>query len=153
MYKLFKFNILLITIGILTSCADMPLKNFTPEVSLKGFELVNLGILKQDYRLKLQLKNPNPIPIPITGLNYKLELNGQEFSSGDSDKSITIPANGEEFLEIDVSSNLLSTIDQFKDIKSLISKKFEYSLSGGINVIDGAAIPFNHKGDVSLLRN
>ncbi|MCK5877414.1 MAG: LEA type 2 family protein [Candidatus Marithrix sp.] len=153
MYKLFKFNVFLIIIGILTACSNMPLKNFTPEVSLKGFELVGLGVFKQDYRLKLQLKNPNPIPIPITGLNYKLELNGQEFTNGSSDKSVTIPANGEEILEIDVSSNLLSTISQFNDIKSLISKKFEYNLSGGINVIEGAAIPFTHKGDISLSRN
>ncbi|MDM8564187.1 LEA type 2 family protein [Candidatus Halobeggiatoa sp. HSG11] len=154
MYKLFKFSTSLIIIGILTACGNMPLKTFTPEVSLQGFKLMNLGLLKQDYRLKLQLKNPNPVPIPINGLNYKLELNGQEFTNGSSDKSVTIPANGEEFLEIDVTSNLLSTIGQFKDLKSLLNRNFEYNLSGDINVIDGTtAIPFTYKGDISLLRN
>ncbi|MBE9561741.1 MAG: LEA type 2 family protein [Proteobacteria bacterium] len=154
MYKLFKFNILLIIMGILTSCSNMPLKNFTPEVSLKDFKLVDFGFFKQDYKLKLQLKNPNPIPIPITGLNYKLELNGQEFTNGSSDKSVTIPANGEEFLEIDVTSNLLSTIGQLKDLKSLLNRNFEYNLSGDINVIGGAtAIPFTYKGDIALLQD
>ncbi len=155
MYKLLKLSISLILIGILTACADMPasLQQFAPEVSLSGFKLVKLGFTEQDYRIKLKLKNPNPIPIPITGLNYKLELNGQEFTTGSSDKAVTIPANGEEFLEIDVSSNVMSTISQFKDFKNLLNKKFEYALSGGLNVVEGAAIPFSHKGDISLLKD
>ncbi len=156
MYKLLKLNIYLILIGILTACANVPtsLQQFTPEVSLKGFKLVKLGVLEQDYQLKLQLKNPNPIPIPITGLNYKLQINGQEFTTGSTDKAITIPANGEEFLEIDVVSNLMSVIGQWKDFKSLLNRKFEYNLSGGVNVMGtSAAIPFDYKGDISLLRD
>ena len=156
MYKLFKFNVFLILIGILASCANIPtsLQQFAPEISLKDFKLVKLGLLEQDYRLKLQLKNPNPVPIPITGLTYKLQINGKEFTTGSSDKAITIPANGEEFLEIDVASNLMSIMGQWKDFKSLLNKKFEYDLSGGVNIMDTAAeIPFSYKGDVSLLRD
>ena len=153
MYKFLQPITLSLFILLLTACAGgLPLQNLAPEVSLADFKLVNLGILEQKYRLRLNLKNPNPIPLPIAGLNYKLNINGQEFTNGVSNQAITIPASGEEYLELDVTSNLAKIVGQWGDLQTLLNRNFNYQLTGGLNVMEGAPqIPFDYKGDISLL--
>ncbi len=153
MNKLFRIIVLLLSVMLLAACAGgSPLQSLSPQVSLADFKLVNLGLLEQKYQLRLHLKNPNPIPLPIAGLNYKLDINGQEFTNGVSNQAITIPASGEEYLDIDVASNLMRIIGQWSDLQTLLNRNFNYQLTGGLNVMEGAPqIPFEYKGDISLL--
>jgi len=152
MYKFLQPIILLLFLALLAACANSPLKTISPQVSLTDFRLVNMGLLEQKYRLRLSLKNPNPFPLPIASLNYQLNINDQEFTKGVSNQAITVPASGEEFLDIDVASNLMRIVGQLSGLKSLLNRNFNYNLAGGISVMEGAPqIPFEYKGDISLL--
>lgn len=140
-----------ILVGLLTACANMPMQPTSPQVSLTEFKLVKLGLTEQNYRLRLNLKNPNPFPLPIQSLNYQLHINDKEFAHGTNTPSITIPASGEEFLDIDVISNLMRTIGQWGDLKSLLNQKFNYRLSGGVSMVGGMPeIPFEYEGNIPL---
>ncbi len=149
--KYFRQWILIIIVGILTGCANLPLQPISPQVSLADFRLINLGLIEQNYLLKLHLKNPNPFPLPINSLNYQLQINDQIFAKGMSNKAVSIPASGEEFLVLQVASNLMRTIGQFSDLKTLINRNFNYQLSGNVNVISGFQLPFEYQGEVPLL--
>lgn len=152
MQKFFHSSIIFILIGLLTACANVPLQTVSPQVSLADFKLLNMGLMKQDYRLKLRLQNPNSFPLPISGMNYQLRLNDKEFTHGESKQAVTIPASGEEFLEIDVASNLMRILDEWKDWKAIFNRNFDYRLSGNLSVLNGGPqIPFEYKGDISLL--
>jgi LEA14-like dessication related protein len=145
-------TILLLFLGLLTACANMPtsLDQAKPEVSVADFKQISA----EKYRIKLRLKNPNPVPIPVTGLNYKLQINDKEFAEGESKESITIPASGEEFLEIDVASNLKSFLGGGLDgITSLLKRQVNYKLSGNLSLSDSDSVPqvpFEQKGEISL---
>jgi LEA14-like dessication related protein len=153
MYKLFQPIVLLLSVVLLTACAGgLPLQSLSPQVSLADFKMVNSGLLEQKYRIRLRLKNPNPIPLPIAGLNYQLNINEQKFTSGVSNQAITIPASGEEYLEFDVASNLTQIVGNWSNLQALLDRKFNYQLTGGLNVMEGAPqLPFEYKGDISLL--
>ncbi len=145
-------TILLLFLGLLTACANMPtsLDQAKPEVSVADFKQISA----EKYRIKLRLKNPNPVPIPVAGLNYKLQINDKEFAEGESKESITIPASGEEFLEIDVASNLKSFLGGGLDgITSLLKRQVNYKLSGNLSLSDSDSVPqvpFEQKGEISL---
>jgi len=86
-------------------------------------------------KLRLRVKNPNSFPLPINHLNYQLHINDQEFTKGTSNQAVTIPASGEEFLDLEVASNLMRIIGQWSDLKTVLNQDFNYRLSGNINVI------------------
>lgn len=151
MSKLIQPFALLILVFLLLACTNLPIKPATPKISLADFRLLNLGLLEQNYRLRLRLNNPNPFPLPITQFNYQVRINEQEFTQGKSNQAITIPALGEQFLDIDVTSNLMRLMGQWQDWKTLLNRQFRYQLVGGVNVVDWAPqLPFDYQGEVAL---
>lgn len=84
------------------------LKPVSPEISLKNFELVKMGLSEQTYRLRLHIKNPNAFPLPIQTLNYQLFLNNKPFFKGANNEPVTIPAQGDGYMETNVNSRHLS---------------------------------------------
>jgi LEA14-like dessication related protein len=154
MYKFFRLSVFLFLVSFFTACANLPIQAIAPEVSIADFGIVNMGITEQTYRIKLRLQNSNPFPLPINGLNYQLYLNDKEFTRGESNKAISIPAMGEEFLELDVNGNLMTMIGGLQDLQSIFSRVLNYRVEGGINVVKGAPLemPFEYKGEISLKR-
>ncbi len=153
MHKYFQQWVFIIVITLLTGCANLPLQTISPEVSLADFKLSKLGLLEQTYLLRLHLKNPNPFSLPINSVDYQLHINDQEFAKGVSNQAVTIPASGEEFLDIKVASNFMRLFEKWGDWKNLIGQPFKYRLEGNLGVIDGGPkLPFEYKGDISLSR-
>ncbi len=123
-----------------------------PKVSLADVKLVSAGLLEQRYRLSLRVQNPNSVPIPINGLEYKVSLGGSEFARGVSANSFTLPATGEDVVEIDVSTNLL---DSARHVYSLLKSgedNLDYNLSGNVkvNLPFVKSLPFSRSGQVNL---
>lgn len=153
MYRFFQPIITIIFIGLLASCAGIPLtKPEAPQVSVAGFRLVKANLLEQNYQLKLRLKNPNSFPMPISALNFQLFLNDKEFTKGTNKQPVTIPALGETVLELEFVSNLMDIVDGWRDWKNaLTNRKFDYLLSGGVSLANWAPqIPFKDEGEISL---
>ncbi len=147
MYKFFQTFILL---ALLTACANNSfIQTLSPQVSLADFRVTKMGLLEQNYLLRLRLKNPNSFPLPIMGMDYQLYLNDQEFAKGTNKQSLTIPAMGENLLDIEVTSNLMRTIGS--DWTKMFKREFNYRLSGHINIMAGAPpIPFEYQGKIPL---
>ena len=150
-YRPIRKVLLFILVILLAGCAGIPIQPVSPQISLADFKIKNLGLFEQNYLLRLRLKNPNPFPLPITSLNYQLHINDKEFTRGVSNQAITLPASGEEFLDIEVVSNLMRIIEEWRDWKTVLDRNFNYQLAGGVSVLDWAPqIPFEYKGDVKL---
>jgi LEA14-like dessication related protein len=151
MYKFFQAFILL---GLLTACAhNAIIQTLSPQISLADFRIAKMGLLEQNYRIRLRIKNPNSFPLPIMGMTYQLHLNDQEFAKGANKQSLTIPALGENFLDIEVTSNLMRTIGEWSDWAKVFKRHFNYRLSGSVNIMEGApSIPFEYQGKIPLGR-
>jgi len=143
-------------VSLLSGCVGMPvMQTISPQISIADFKVKNLGFLEQNYQLRLQIKNPNPIPLPISGMDYKLFLNDKEFTHGETSQGITIPASGEDFLDIEVKSNLMKVVEDWKnfdDWNSLFNRDFNYQLKGNVSLMEGTpSLPFDKTGEVSLV--
>lgn len=146
-----KYFQLLILTSFLVGCAHLSTQPLAPQVSLADFNLVDIGLFKQTYRLALRLKNPNPFPLPITALDYQIQINDKTFTKGNSQQAITLPATGEETMPIEVTTNLLGLLEQWRDIKMLLNRQLRYDLSGGVRLVNWVPqIPFERKGEINL---
>lgn len=141
--------------GCGTGTANSPFAALTPvapEVSLKNFELVKMGLSEQTYRLRLYIKNPNAFPLPIQTLNYQLFLNNKAFAKGANNKAVTIPALGDGYVETNVSSNIADVVEGWQQWLSLAKRNIDYRITGDVGVSSYAIpIPFQYADKVDLM--
>lgn len=154
--RILLFLLMLFTLnGCGTGMANNPFAAFTPvapEISLKNFELLKLGLSEQTYRLRLYIKNPNSFPLPIQTLNYQLFLNNKSFATGSNNNPVTIPALGDGYIETDVNSNIADVIEGWQQWFSLAKRSLDYRISGNVGVSSLAIpIPFQYSDKVDLI--
>ncbi len=142
---------LLLMAVLLSACAGLYPRPDPPNVTLAGLRVVEMGLFEQRYRLRLRIQNPNAFALPIRGMDYELTLNDREFARGVSRQYVTVPAFGEEVLEVDVISNLGELIEQLQDLGAGRVYTLSYGLSGGISLANRAIkIPFDYQGEIAL---
>jgi LEA14-like dessication related protein len=137
----------------LSACSTLPGKPEPPRVNLVGLQLVSMELFEQRYEVRLRLKNPNAYELPITGIDFRLDINGQAFADGVSNRSVTVPAYGEQVIALEVSSNLIQVFRQLQLLEKSRSPGFEYRINGSVAVGDtGRRLPFDYSGDMQLSR-
>jgi LEA14-like dessication related protein len=148
-----------LTLFMLNGCgtggANSPfaaLRPVAPEVSLKNFELVKVGLTEQTYRLRLYIKNPNAFPLPIQALNYQLFINNKSFAKGAANQPIMIPALGDGYVETDINSNIADVVAGWQEWFSLAKRTVDYRIAGDVGLSSWAIpIPFQYADKVDLL--
>ena len=109
-------------------------------------------MLQQVYGVTLQVDNPNGFPLPIKGVNYAVKLAGQDFATGLTPNTFSIPANGSDQVQVQVRTNLLESLGHLSRMLSQGPQNLDYELSGDIQIdlpLIGA-IPFSQTGTIPL---
>ena len=70
--------------------------------------MTSADIFNQQFVVKLNVENPNDRELPITGIDYKLFLEGDSFAEGVSKKPFTVPAQGDTDFDMTVRTNFVS---------------------------------------------
>lgn len=122
-----------------------------PRVTLAGIRILDLTLFEQRYLLALRVQNPNSIELPIEGMSYTLNVNGMELARGVSNQKTTIPAFGEQVLQISVVASTISALNQLRHWQQSPPKDLAYQLKGKIQLADVAvSLPFEYSGKISL---
>lgn len=147
-----KFATLLLACVLLAlgACAGLTRLQEKPQVSLAGLDLAELGLFEQRFVLQLRVQNPNEVELPIRGLSFDVELHGQPFAKGLSDKAVRVPAFGEALLEVKATSNLASVLRQLRELQKSGREQTDYRIFGTIAVEGLGRLPFDRSGDVRL---
>jgi LEA14-like dessication related protein len=138
------------TAALLAGCAAIPTK--APEVDLADIGIGEVGLLEQRFVMKLRVLNPNDVDIQIDGLAFELEVNGQAFARGVSNKAVTLPRLGEAMLEVDAVSSLGSLLRQFDELGKGGREAIDYRIKGRLVTGSFGSLPFEHRGEVRLPR-
>ena len=135
----------------LTACAGLTSRLESPRVSLADLQLEQFGVFEQRYRLSLRVQNPNDVELPIAGMEFRLYLNDEEFAHGLSDQHVTLPAFGEQLVEVRVTSGIGGILGQIQRLGSGELKTFSYRLSGHVKPLHRALkYPFEYRGEIDL---
>jgi LEA14-like dessication related protein len=142
-----------VLLAVLSGCSTLPGKPEPPRVNLVGLQLVSMELFEQRYQVRLRIKNPNAYELPIQGIDFRLDINGQAFADGVSNRSVTVPAYGEQVISLEVSSNLIQVFRQLQSLENSRSPGFEYRINGTVAIGDyGQRLPFDYAGDMQLSR-
>ena len=134
----------------LSGCSLFVPKLQPPRLSVVNVEFQKGALWQQKLRVRMHVDNPNNRELPIRGINYTLDVNGQEFAHGESAASFVVPALGEAEFDMNMTANMAGTI------LSLLSHgsdaNVEYHLAGRISLSEGLlrSIPFDQHGNFSL---
>lgn len=146
LHRFARFGLILLLAG----CATLAGITEKPRVSLKGLEPLEIGLFEQRFLLQLRVENPNTVAIPIQGLSFEVELNGQPFATGLSDKAITLAPMGEGVVDVKATSSLGRLLKQFKAMSKEDRRQVDYRIVGKLRSPTLGSLPFESKGQVSL---
>lgn len=121
-----------------------------PQLSVVDVQVLGGDLWQQRLRVRMHVQNPNERALPVKGLVYTLQVEGQEFASGESAASFTVPALGEAEFDMNVNTNLVATV--LKLLGRGSAKDVDYHLSGKVSLAEGflRSIPFEQRGTFKL---
>lgn len=142
--------ILALTVGI-NGCSALRPELKAPRLALISVAMTSADIFNQQFLVRLNVENPNDRELPITGLDYKLFLEGDGFAEGMLNRPFTVPANGEMDFDVTVRTNFVSGIGRLLSRlngRTQVNYAIEGKLLTDIRFLK--KIPFNETGSVNL---
>ncbi len=121
-----------------------------PRIALQNVRLLEARGLMQMIRVDLMVSNPNDFDIPLTGLDFIMTVNGQDFAEGLSNAAVTLPRRGRATVPVDVSISMLAVLLQLQAVQKQGS--LDYHLTGTA-FLDHVLLPkidFDRKGSLGL---
>jgi LEA14-like dessication related protein len=126
--------------ALLGACASGP-KVEPPKVSIAGVQVIRSQVWAQHLKVRLHVHNPNDRDLPVQGLEYTIEIAGQEVASGSSAESFTVPPHGDAELDTEVTANLAAAV--LKLLTHVPTTLVPYRMSGKVSLGEGLGrIPF-----------
>jgi len=145
-----------VTLGaamLLGACTLAP-KFTAPTLSVVSVQALSSDLWEQHLRVRVHVQNPNPRALPVKGLEYTLEVEGQELANGSSAASFVVPAMGEAEFDMNVTAHLASALLALlgQHGSDASAEGVDYRLVGKISLSEGLmrSIPFDQRGRVHL---
>lgn len=124
----------------LAGCAALQPKLEAPAVAVNSVKVMPGQGLNVRFLIGLHVKNPNAIPLPIHGVNYTVALSGQPVVSGNTQDQPTIPARGEQDVEIEAVADVMSGLSLANSLLSNpLQQEVPYAVKASVDV--GAFLP------------
>jgi len=144
-------GLILVAAAGLGACALTP-KLQAPQLTIVEVQVVSADLWQQRLRVRMHVENPNDRTMPIRGIEYALEVDGQQFATGVSAASFVIPALGEAEFDMNVSTNLAGTLIRFLARGHNAPAALDYHLTGKVSLSEGLlrSIPFDQRGSFKL---
>jgi len=138
----------LLAAAVLAGCAT----HFeAPQLSVVDVQLLGGDLWQQRLKVRLHVQNPNDRALPVEGIVYTLEVEGQEFATGESAASFSVPALGEAEFDMSVNTNLAATVLKLAG-RGTNAREVAYRLKGKVTLSQGLlrSLPFDERGTFKL---
>jgi len=132
----------------LSACATLRLKE--PEVSLAGVDIKEFGLFEQRLGLALRVVNPNDTDLAVEGVEFEVEVNGQGFARGVSNKAVTVPRLGEATLDLAAVTTLGGLLKQLGEMAKGGRDSVEYRIRGRLHANGLRDIPFDSRRELKI---
>ena len=132
-------------------CSTLGYKFETPQLTVVQVELVKGDLLQQNLRVRLHVRNPNRRELSVSGITYEIEVAGEKFAHGESERDFVVPALGETEFDVGVTANAAATLLKLAT-GGMRSDALDYRLFGKVNLKSGLlrSLPFEQRGSVNL---
>ncbi len=136
---------------VLAGCSGLPRYGMEPlSVTLADVRPSQLGLLEQEFLMKIRVQNPNAMDLPLRGVAFDVELNGMHFAKGVSRQEGVVPAFGDVVLDVKAISTLGDILAQVVALREGGAGRISYRLQGKLSPVGGASLPFDSTGNIDL---
>ena len=135
----------------LAGCSTLGYKLEAPQLSVVQVELVKGDLLQQNLRVRLHVRNPNRRELSVSGITYEIEVAGEKFAHGESERDFVVPALGETEFDVGVTANAAGVLLRLAT-GGIRSDAVDYRLVGTVKLKSGLlrSLPFEQRGKVNL---
>ena len=140
---------LVVLLIIPAGCASLLWMGEKPSVEIVSVVPKEMRLLEQTFLLELRIQNPSETELDINGMAFELEINGQTFAKGVSNKSVKVERLSTKVVEVEAYTGLISILRQLSEVrKGSYSSGFTYRLKGSLYAgSPSIRIPFDETGE------
>ncbi len=134
------------------ACSSMLPKLEAPQLQVVKVDVLKSDFLQQQLRVRMRVDNPNDRVLPVRGITYEMEVAGEPFAHGESDKNFEVPALGSTEFDVSVTANAASALLQAGCPAASKLDAVEYRMVGKVSLSSGLirSVPFEKKGTFKL---
>ena len=152
-----KLRAFLTVLGAVTmaGCSTVPRGLAPIQPQLLSLDMVQASFEGQRFNVELVLTNPNAADIPVRRLEFDVRLAGEGLLRGDSAVPFTLPAQGRETVELEIFSEIVSSVSRLMSLAQGPQNELNYELQGQITLDVGLRdpVPIAFRGQVPLTVN
>lgn len=143
-----RFLYLLSTL-LLVACAGTAISPQKPEVSVVGVKPVSLSSNEQRFLFTLNIENPNAFALPVEGVDLAATFAGENVAVGRSTTEVSVPANGNAQLGIEITTQLKDMFSNFLKSLGNGNLNLDYEIAGDVKIKNLAkSFPFTSSGNL-----
>lgn len=124
-------------------CASWFIKGEAPEVLVTNVTPLESTPFEQRLKVDLRVRNPNDYDLQVTGLDFRLELNGKRLARGLGNKEFTVPRLSDAVVSVETSTSTLDVVRQILGLRE--TQQLAYGITGVLHLKDGR-LPFDNTG-------
>jgi len=127
----------------LACCASWFTKGELPDVLVTNITPLEATAFEQRLQIDLRIRNPNDFDLMMTGIDFKLNVNGKPLARGLGNQEVTIPRLSDAVISVQTSTSTFDLIRQFMGFAR--KHDLSYDISGVLHSKDGR-LPFDNSG-------
>jgi LEA14-like dessication related protein len=133
-----------------TGCSVLMTHWEAPSLAVINIQMGHSGLWQQHLQVRMSVHNPNYRELPVQGLNYTLEVNGEECAHGESGASFVVPARGDAEFDMNVTANAAAAL--LRMFAHGNAGAVQYRIHGKVQLSAGLlrSVPFDQHGDLQL---
>ena len=127
----------------LPGCTSWLMKGEPPEVLVTNVTPLESSAFEQRLQVDLRIRNPNDFDLAVTGIDFRLDLNGNRLARGLGNKELVVPRLSDALLSIEASTSTLQVVRQFLSFSR--DQPLTYQVTGVLHTKNGR-LPFENSG-------
>ena len=136
--------------GAVAGCSVLGARLQAPTLAVVNIQMGHSDLWQQHLQVRMSVHNPNDRELPVQGLNYTLEVNGEECAHGESGASFVVPARGDAEFDMNVTANAAAAL--LRMFAHGNAGAVEYRIRGKVELSSGLlrSVPFDQHGQLQL---
>ena len=144
----------LVAVLTLSGCASWFMKGEAPEVLVTNVtpledligpdsQCCDHGAFEQRLQVDLRIRNPNDFDLAVTGIDFRLDLNGNRLARGLGNKELVVPRLSDSVTSVETSTSTLQVVRQLLSFSG--DQPLTYHVTGVLHTKEGR-LPFDNSG-------
>ncbi len=132
-----------LAVFLLAGCTTWLMKGEPPEVLVTNVTPLEASAFEQRLQVDLRIRNPNDFDLAVTGIDFRLDLNGNRLARGLGNKELVVPRLSDAVTSVETSTSTLQVVRQLLSFSG--DQALTYHLTGVVHTKEGR-LPFDNSG-------